>query len=122
MDLPLVNLLTLVVAVISVIGSVTSAVVVTGLTNRLSCRRTQKEKLWDLRRQAYGEILSELHAVERILGSMDEGISELGEMNYFEGRYSNEDNTRVNEHMGKIGRRFSEDYLILSEKFIALFE
>src|SRR6266481_5155299 len=45
------------------------------LGNRLTYSRSTKEKLWDLRRQSYGVILSELAAADRIIRGANEYIA-----------------------------------------------
>ena len=44
----------------------------------LSSGRTRKEKLWDLRRAAYGVILSEMGSINRITAFADEMMNEQG--------------------------------------------
>jgi hypothetical protein len=99
----------------------TATVIAVVIANRLTFRRSSQEKIWDLRRQAYGLILSELATVERICERADEYIQE-DEHRYFEGKYSDEDSAEIGEHMSNIEKKFSDDYLVLSESFIALYD
>ena len=91
------------------------------LTNQLTYGRGNKEKLWELRRQAYGVILSELVAVERICGSADRYIEE-DLMRYYEGDLYRAHNSNINDHMAVARNRFASDYLILSDDFLDIFD
>jgi hypothetical protein len=102
----------------SVITAIATMVAVV-IANWLSSGHSNKEKLWDLRRQAYGLILSELAEIERICDSADEYIQE-DKYRYFE-TVSQSDNEKVAKHMGAISQRIADDYLILSDAFIALY-
>jgi hypothetical protein len=46
--------------------------------SRLSYRRSIKEKFWDVRREAYGGILSELAEVDRITKGADAWMTTMG--------------------------------------------
>jgi hypothetical protein len=109
-EIPYGNIITGVATVVAVV-----------IANKLSYGRTNKEKVWDLRRQAYGFITSELRAVERICDIADEYISEVGAMNYFDGP-DRKHTAQIHDHMNSIRNRFSDDYLTLSDGFIALYE
>jgi hypothetical protein len=98
-----------------------ATVVAVVIANRLSYGRTNREKLWDLRRQSYGFILSELGSIEQICDIADEYISEGGEQRYFEGQ-DQLHNEKIHMHMNAMRKRFADDYLILSDTFIALYE
>ncbi|MFH1345223.1 MAG: hypothetical protein ABIL01_29065 [Pseudomonadota bacterium] len=91
------------------------------IANWLSYGRTNKEKVWDLRRQAYGLIISELRAVEQICDVVDEYISEVGAMHYFDGP-DRKHLAQIHDHMSSIRKRFADDYLILSDGFVTLYE
>ena len=108
-EIPFGNIITGVATVVAVV-----------IANRLSYGRTNKEKVWDLRRQAYGLILSELGAIEQICDTADEYISE-DEDRYFDG-LDQKHNKEIAEHMGAIRKRVADDYLILSDAFIALYD
>jgi hypothetical protein len=97
-----------------------AAVLAVVIGNRLSYARTYKEKIWDLRRQTYGVILSELAAVERICDDADGYISERGYEEYWNNKARERHDAEIANHMGIIQRRFSDDYLILSDAFIGL--
>jgi hypothetical protein len=104
----------------NIVAPITSLVAVV-VASGLAYRRSTKEKLSDLRRQAYGAILSELAAVERICAVADEFIME-DELRYFHSDESRTHNDKIAEHMGAARQRYTDDYLVLSEQFIALFE
>lgn len=91
------------------------------LTNLLTQRRSDREKLWELRRQGYGVMLSELAAVQAICDSaqayMDEDVHR-----YFAEPVSNLQAAKINERMATVRERFAADYLILSDAFIAMME
>lgn len=110
MAFPLENFITPGVTVIAVL-----------LTNQLTYGRGNKEKLWELRRQAYSVILSELVAVERICDSADSYIRQ-DEVRYYESNYCNDHNSNINDHMAIVRGRFASDYLILSDAFIRFFD
>jgi hypothetical protein len=109
LDIPYGNIITGIATVIAVV-----------IANRLSYARTYKEKLWDLKRPAYGSILSELAAIEQICDSADRYIDEDSDR-YFE-IIEPKHNVKIFEHFRVINSRMSDDYLILSEKFIALYD
>lgn len=66
-------------------------------------------------------ILSELGAVENVFNRADEYIQE-NEMRYFNSEFYSAHNKEIGEHCGVLNDRFSNDYLILSDEFIKLFE
>ena len=68
---------TLISAIITAIITASATVFAVVIANRLSYVRTYKEKLWDLKRPAYGLILSELAAIEQICNSADEYIRKM---------------------------------------------
>ena len=110
MDFPVGNVVTAFATVVSVV-----------IANRLSSTQSGWAKLWDFRRQAYGVILSESprwkgSAIRRIT------IGRKAMSGYFESESRDAINTQIAEHMGTVRKRFSDDYLILSDPFIALFE
>ena len=110
LDLPLGNVVTAIATVISVV-----------VANRLSFSQSGKAKLWDLRRQAFGAILSELASVERLCDVADSYIRENA-YGYFHSETRTEHDTRIVEHIKTARQRFSDDYLIVSDAFIGLFE
>jgi len=106
------------------IGSLVTAaatVVCVVIANMLTFKRSSREKIWDLRRQAYGAILSALATVERICDSADEYIQE-DEERYFHGDDYRRHNSQIAEQMSIARRRFADDYLVFSDEFVALFE
>jgi hypothetical protein len=64
MEIPLGNVVTGIATVIAVV-----------IANRLTYSRSTKERLWDLRRQAYGVILAELGAADRIIHGANKYIA-----------------------------------------------
>jgi hypothetical protein len=109
MEIPLGNVVTAIATVIAVV-----------VANRLTYSRSTKERLWDLRRQAYGVILTELAAIDRISHAANEYIDGVG--GYFESEYFGGDVAKIGEHMKVVRDRFSNDYLILSDDFIRIFD
>jgi len=91
------------------------------LTNVLNARRSTDEKLWELRRNGYGVILAELSAIERILSSADEYMQE-NETRYFDEKVSRAHDERIAWHMELVRKSYTDNYLILSDRFIGLFE
>ena len=110
MELPVGNIVTAVATVISVV-----------IANRLSSSQSGQAKLWDFRRLAYGVIVSELASVERIRAVADEYMAE-DPHGYSESDARDRHNEQVAAHIKILRQRFSDDYLILSDPFIALFE
>jgi hypothetical protein len=104
-------------------GLITSFVTIIGvvLANQLTYGRTNRQKLWELRRQTYGLMLSELARVERLLDSADMSIQEDA-TRYFEGESYSDDNRKISSHMATAWQRFTADYLVLSDGFIDLYE
>lgn len=109
-------------AIITAITTASATVLAVVIANRLSYARSYKEKLWDLRRQTYGVILSELAAVERFCDDADEYISERGYEEYWNNKARERHDAEIANHMGTIRNRFSDDYLILSDAFIGLYD
>jgi len=106
------------------IGSLVTAaatVVCVVIANILTLKRSSREKTWDLRRQAYGAILSALATVKRICHSAEEYIQE-DEMRYFDSDHFPRHNSEIAEQLSIARRRFSDDYLVFSDEFVALFE
>jgi hypothetical protein len=116
MDLPSANVISAFLTPVITAGAAVLAVII---GNRLSYARTYKEKLWDLKRPAYGTILSELAAIEQICDSADRYIEEDSDR-YFE-TIEQKHNVKIFQHFGVINKRIADDYLILSEEFIALY-
>lgn len=110
MELPVGNIVTAVATVISVV-----------IANHLSSRQSGKARVWDFKRQAYGVILSELASVERICDAADSYMEE-DVHRYFESKTRDIHNEQISAHTKTMRQRFSDDYLILSDPFIALFE
>jgi hypothetical protein len=63
MDIPYGNIVTAVITTATTLAAVV-------VTNWLSYWRSNRERLWELRREIYGMILSELAAVEHICDGM----------------------------------------------------
>jgi hypothetical protein len=103
-------------SILTSIGTVIGVVV----ANWLTYHRSNREKVWDLRRQAYGVILSELAAAERICDSADEYIQE-NVFRYFESEVGRTHDNEILKDLTVARQRVSDDYLILSEAFIALY-
>jgi hypothetical protein len=118
MDWPSANLVTSVLTALLTAGAALGAVIV---GNKLSYVRTYNEKLWDLKRLAYGLILSELAAIEQVCGIADSYIEE-DEDRYFLGEFEVKHKTEIAKHFASIAQRMADDYLILSEEFIALYD
>jgi hypothetical protein len=91
------------------------------LTNWLSSHSSTKQKLWELQRAAYGSILAELAAVETVLDSATEFIEE-NEERYFDDEASTRHDATIRSHMKSVRKSYTENYLILSDRFITLFE
>lgn len=90
------------------------------LANQLTYGLGNRQKVWELRRQAYGVILSGLSAVERICNVADEYIEE-DLTRYFDSDIFGKHNEQIHDQMNIVRERFTSDYLILSDEFIALF-
>jgi hypothetical protein len=89
--------------------------------NHLAYIRGNREKFWDLRRQAYGIILSEFRAAETVCNFIDDAMLE-GPERYFSGPTYSRDADRISAHLRTAHDRFSADYLILSDDFIRIFD
>jgi hypothetical protein len=108
MEIPIGTVITSIVSIIAIV-----------ITSRLAYGRSNKEKLWDERRRAYGVILSALAAAERICDEADDYIEHQN--GYFESKTSRAHGAKIAEHMKTADNRFSDDYLILSDAFITLY-
>jgi hypothetical protein len=102
---------------ITVFGTL-SGIVVGGW---LAAGRTYEEKIWDIRRQAYGVILSEIAMVNRIAGYAQEMMAQDSHR-YFDSTARATNDAKCGEHLTKATQRFADDYLALSDAFIAIFE
>ncbi|HUZ32611.1 MAG TPA: hypothetical protein VMV19_11015 [Xanthobacteraceae bacterium] len=109
------NIVTISAAILTVGGTIVGVII----ANRMGHSRSYKTKIWDLRRPAYGLILSELGFIERICDNADEYIAE-DQDRYF-ATVEQKDNAEIARHMAIIRKRFAEDYLILSSDFISLY-
>ncbi len=70
---------------------------------------------------AYSQIISELSAIERILNDANEYIEERDYNEYWESKARKEHDAEISRHMTTMANRLSDDYLILSDKFIKAF-
>jgi hypothetical protein len=105
-------------------GIVTGIVTVIGvwLTSQLGYRRSTKEKFWDVRREAYGAILSELAEIDRITKGADVWMATMGTGEYYADGRIDQDKVKIGEHMKVVWKRYSDDHLIMSNEFVSLFE
>jgi hypothetical protein len=107
--------------IIGLVGVIVGAV----LVNWLTYSRSTKEKLWDLRRQSYGVILSELAAIDRICRAAEEYMAVHSADSYFDVNDSDtpfgRDLSNIGKHMKAVRDRFSDDYLIFSDDFVRTF-
>ncbi len=110
------NAVTIIAAIVTVVGTIVGVVI----ANRLTASRSYKEKIWDLRRAAYGFILAQLGELERVYDNADEYITERGFEEYFEHKAYSEGRDEIAKHLKLIRAKFADDYLILSDRFIEL--
>ena len=89
--------------------------------SRLSYGRSIKEKFWDVRREAYSAILSELAEVDRITKGADVWMATMGPSEYYNGSIG-KDISKIREHMHVVWRKYSDDHLIMSDEFVRIFE
>jgi hypothetical protein len=109
---------------VDLLGQMVAALAALGgiiLGSYLSSRQSSTQALWNLRREAYGAILSKLGAVERVCDSAAEYIDE-DEMRYFHCEAYASHNEKISDLMKSVRDRFSDDHLILTEEFIKTFE
>jgi hypothetical protein len=111
----------LITAIATLVPTLISGWLSAVVTNRLNAERSNREKFWELRRAAYGSILTELAAVEAILATADEYMAE-DEYRYFDGTVAGTHNELIAAHMKVVRRTYTDNYLICSDEFIALFE
>jgi len=111
------NAVTIIAAIVTVVGTIIGVVI----ANRLTASRSYKEKIWDFRRAAYGFILARLGQSERIYDNADEYITERSFTDYFEHKAYSEDREEIAKYLKLIRDRFADDYLILSDRFIKVF-
>jgi hypothetical protein len=97
-----------------------AAVLAVIIGNRLNYTRSYNEKIWDLKRPAYGLILSELGEVESICDNADEYIGQ--DSNRYFQTIEQKDNAEISKHFQAISKRIADDYLILSVEFHALYD
>jgi len=89
----------------------------------LNTRRSTLEKLSDLmRRIAYGSILADLMSIEAVLFQADEHTSFTEAYNYYNSEQFTNHNKTISEHVQSIRKVYKENYLILSDEFIGLYE
>jgi hypothetical protein len=112
------NIVTVSAAIVGALGAIGGVIV----ANRLTYARSNRERLWDLRRQAYGVILSELAAVEHICDSVDEYVNERSYEEYFNTKSRDRLEAEKAKRMDVVRTRYSNDYLILSEEFIKAYD
>jgi hypothetical protein len=105
---------------VSTITALLSGVTVAYFTNKFSASRSTEEKIWELRRASYGLILTELAAVESVLDELDSRI--LRDAASITLDVSNAYNRRTGTHLESARKAYTDSYLILSNRFIDLFE
>jgi hypothetical protein len=110
MEIPIGNIVTAVATVLAVV-----------IANKLTLARSSAEKMWDLRRQSYGVILSELARVDRIIRDVD-AILAIDLIGYFQSKLHNTHQEKMWKHINSARQRFDDDYLVLSQEFIELFQ
>ncbi len=88
----------------------------------LTFRNAGKEKLIDLRRATYGEILFELSELEKVFDIAADYISQGGWDTYIGSDVSKKHSDQISEHLAKIEKRLSGDYLVISDQFRSLYE
>jgi hypothetical protein len=106
MDIPYGNIVTAVITTATTLAAVV-------VTNWLSYWRSNRERLWELRREIYGMILSELAAVEHICDGIDEAVAERGYEEYWNTKSRQRDDVNISERMGTIRKNVSDNYLSL---------
>lgn len=109
-DIPISSIVTAVTALISVY-----------VGNRLSSWSSGKAKIWDLRRPAYGRILAALSTVEKLCDSAAESMAE-NIHRYHDGGHREYIEGKISESMTVARNTFNDEYLILSNDFVAAFE
>ena len=87
----------------------------------LASGRAHKEKVWDLRRQAYGVILSEIAMIDRIMDRVQAMLAD-DSFRYFDSPERPANEEKIGDHWTKAAQRFADDYLVLSAEFISIFE
>jgi hypothetical protein len=87
---------------VSTITALLSGVTVAYFTNKFSASRSTEEKIWELRRASYGRILRDAASI-----TLD---------------VSNAYNRRTGTHLESARKAYTDSYLILSNRFIDLFE
>lgn len=107
--------------IISALISAAAALFAVILANNYAASNSRIEKMWDLRRVAYSVILSNLAEVERVLDYAIDYIAD-DPQHYFTGPDSARHSEIIRAHMNIVQDRFRNDYLILSIKFIELFQ
>jgi hypothetical protein len=110
MDLSLKDVLTPLATVIAVF-----------VTSRLSLRRTSAEKIWEVRRQAYSEVIAALTHVEKICDSADEMIAENAHW-YFDSPTSMRHNEQISQHLQRMRTAITDNYVVLSPRFVAAYD
>jgi hypothetical protein len=88
----------------------------------LSFKRSTTEKLLELRRATYGAILSDMWEVERICDIVDEHVSQVGVETFFHSDASRKFNNMITIHVDAIRKRFTADYLNISDDFRSIYE
>jgi hypothetical protein len=112
-----VTIATIITTLISICGTIAGVFI----GNRLSSSRSYKEKVWDLRRVAYGVILSELAGILRVYDAGDQYLEQSNFHQYTGSKVYDAHNSKINSHFRSKYERMSDDYLILSGEFISLY-
>jgi hypothetical protein len=105
---------------IAVVGTVCSVVVGAILTNRLTFRRSSREKLWDLRRETYSYIVVRLSRAKKQCADINEYLAD--DPQRFWNLDKNTTMDRFYEGIREAFERYSDDNLICSPEFILIFE
>src|SRR5260370_6946474 len=67
-------------------------------------------------------MLAELASIEHICDGIDDAVNERSYEEYWETKSRVRDDAEIAERMGRIQKRFSDDYLILTDEFIKIFD
>lgn len=103
---------------IAIISGTTVAVV----TNSLMARRAYEEKIWELKRTAYGSIFAGLTAVELVLDHIEDSLENSNYETYYRTDAYKKHSKQIADIMIEVKSTYTCNYLILSPQFIEVFD
>lgn len=116
-DIPISSVIPIIITIFQL--AVTSALAV--IVARINHNQKGYFDLINLRRVAYGTILAALNSVEVACDAVDSSIADDSHA-YFDTKQRHDHEKEMREKLSLAHRKYSEEYLVISDGFISLYE